>query len=124
MGSTALCVAMLIASEFLPVSLLTPIAADLQATQGSAGQAISMPGLFAVLWLLQRWSQGMAAGSGGRCGGEMKAGDRKAFTHPLMGNQPAPTRLLERKAAEAGQRPVNCGVALMAVGAMLREACR
>ncbi|WP_175526602.1 MFS transporter [Geopseudomonas sagittaria] len=48
-GSMALCVALLIASEFLPVSLLTPIAADLQATQGLAGQAISVSGLFAVL---------------------------------------------------------------------------
>ncbi len=43
-----LCVAMLIASEFMPVSLLTPIAADLHATEGQAGQAISISGLFAV----------------------------------------------------------------------------
>lgn len=43
-----LCVAMLIASEFMPVSLLTPIAADLHATKGQAGQAISISGLFAV----------------------------------------------------------------------------
>jgi predicted MFS family arabinose efflux permease len=48
-GSMALCVAMLIASEFMPVSLLTPIARDLSATQGMAGQAISVSGLFAVL---------------------------------------------------------------------------
>ncbi len=48
-GSLALCVAMLIASEFMPVSLLTPIATDLHATQGMAGQAISISGLFAVL---------------------------------------------------------------------------
>src|SRR5215510_11732420 len=47
-GSMALCVAMLIASEFMPVSLLTPIAADLHATEGMAGQAISISGLFAV----------------------------------------------------------------------------
>lgn len=45
----AMCVAMLIASEFMPVSLLTPIAADLGATQGMAGQAISVSGLFAVV---------------------------------------------------------------------------
>ena len=44
-----LCVAMLIASEFMPVSLLTPIAADLRATEGMAGQAISVSGLFAVV---------------------------------------------------------------------------
>lgn len=48
-GSMALCVAMLIASEFMPVSLLTPIAADLGATDGLAGQAISISGLFAVV---------------------------------------------------------------------------
>ena len=48
-GSMTLCVAMLIASEFLPVSLLTPIAADLRATEGMAGQAISISGLFAVV---------------------------------------------------------------------------
>ncbi|MEG5266297.1 MFS transporter [Pseudomonas sp. JDS28PS106] len=45
----AMCVAMLIASEFMPVSLLTPIASDLGATQGMAGQAISVSGLFAVI---------------------------------------------------------------------------
>jgi predicted MFS family arabinose efflux permease len=44
----ALCVALLIASEFMPVSLLTPIAHDLHATEGMAGQAISISGLFAV----------------------------------------------------------------------------
>lgn len=44
-----LCVALLIASEFMPVSLLTPIAADLGATDGMAGQAISISGLFAVV---------------------------------------------------------------------------
>jgi len=43
-----LCVALLIASEFMPVSLLTPIARDLGATEGLAGQAISVSGLFAV----------------------------------------------------------------------------
>jgi predicted MFS family arabinose efflux permease len=48
-GSMALCVAMLIASEFMPVSLLSPIAKDLGATQGMAGQAISVSGLFAVV---------------------------------------------------------------------------
>src|SRR5271170_1756702 len=45
----ALCVALLIASEFMPVSLLTPIAHDLGATEGVAGQAISISGLFAVV---------------------------------------------------------------------------
>src|SRR3954470_2519260 len=48
-GSMALCVAMLIASEFMPVPLLTPMATDLRATQGMAGQAISISGLFAVI---------------------------------------------------------------------------
>lgn len=45
----SLCVATLIASEFLPVSLLTPIANDLHLSEGAAGQAISVSGLFAVL---------------------------------------------------------------------------
>lgn len=46
--SMALCVAMLIASEFMPVSLLTPMAERLGATEGQTGQAISISGLFAV----------------------------------------------------------------------------
>lgn len=46
--SMALCVAMLIASEFMPVSLLTPMAEGLHATDGQTGQAISISGLFAV----------------------------------------------------------------------------
>lgn len=46
--SMALCVAMLIASEFMPVSLLTPMAEGLGATEGQTGQAISISGLFAV----------------------------------------------------------------------------
>lgn len=41
-------VSTLIASEFVPASLLTPIASDLRVTKGAAGQAISAPGLFAV----------------------------------------------------------------------------
>src|SRR3954466_10502567 len=48
-GAMTLCVALLIASEFMPVSLLTPLAADLHATEGQAGQAISVSGLFAVI---------------------------------------------------------------------------
>ena len=39
----------LVASEFMPVSLLTPLAADLGVTQGQAGQGISVSGLFALL---------------------------------------------------------------------------
>jgi predicted MFS family arabinose efflux permease len=45
----SLCVFVLIASEFMPVSLLTPIATDLIMTEGQAGQAISVSGIFAVL---------------------------------------------------------------------------
>jgi predicted MFS family arabinose efflux permease len=45
----ALCVAGLIASEFMPVSLLSPIAQDLRLTEGQAGQAIAISGIFAVL---------------------------------------------------------------------------
>jgi predicted MFS family arabinose efflux permease len=48
-GALTLCVSTLIASEFMPVSLLTPIASDLHMTEGGAGQAIAVSGLFAVL---------------------------------------------------------------------------
>lgn len=48
-AALALCVGTLIASEFMPVSILTPIAADLRLTEGAAGQAISVSGLFAVI---------------------------------------------------------------------------
>ena len=44
-----LCVFALVASEFMPVSLLTPIAADLGVSQGMAGQAIAVSGAFALL---------------------------------------------------------------------------
>lgn len=44
-----LCVFVLIASEFMPVSLLTPLASDLKVTEGSAGQGIAISGAFAVL---------------------------------------------------------------------------
>jgi predicted MFS family arabinose efflux permease len=39
----------LIASEFMPVSLLTPVAADLGISEGQAGQAIAISGAFALL---------------------------------------------------------------------------
>lgn len=45
----SLCVFALIASEFMPVSLLTPIASDLHVSEGQAGQAIAVSGAFAVL---------------------------------------------------------------------------
>lgn len=44
-----LCVFALIASEFMPVSLLTPMAADLRVTEGMAGQGIAISGAFAVV---------------------------------------------------------------------------
>lgn len=44
-----LCVFVLIASEFMPVSLLTPIAGDLHITEGLAGQGIALSGALAVL---------------------------------------------------------------------------
>ena len=44
-----LCVSTLIASEFMPVSLLTPIASGLAVTEGQAGQAIAVSGIFAVI---------------------------------------------------------------------------
>ncbi|OZI49055.1 MFS transporter [Bordetella genomosp. 5] len=39
----------LVASEFMPVSLLTPIAADLGISEGQAGQAIAISGAFALV---------------------------------------------------------------------------
>ena len=56
-----LCVSTLIASEFMPVSLLTPIASGLRVTEGAAGQAISVSGLFAVLTSLTiaSWTAGL-----------------------------------------------------------------
>lgn len=45
----SLCVFALIASEFMPVSLLTPMASDLQVSEGVVGQGIAISGLFAVL---------------------------------------------------------------------------
>lgn len=44
-----LCVFVLIASEFMPVSLLTPIATDLRVSEGMAGKGIAISGVFAVL---------------------------------------------------------------------------
>src|SRR3954466_1439364 len=44
-----LCVSTLIASEFMPVSLLTPVASSLHVTEGQAGQAIAVSGIFAVI---------------------------------------------------------------------------
>lgn len=48
----SLCVFALIASEFMPVSLLTPIATDLKITEGMAGQGIAISGAFAVIMSL------------------------------------------------------------------------
>lgn len=45
----SLCVFALVASEFMPVSLLTPMARDLMVTEGMAGQGIAISGAFAVL---------------------------------------------------------------------------
>ena len=39
----------LVASEFMPVSLLTPIASELHSTEGQAGQAIAISGAFALV---------------------------------------------------------------------------
>ncbi|WP_438012794.1 MFS transporter [Psychrobacter raelei] len=44
-----LCVFTLIASEFMPVSLLTPITADLNVSEGMVGQGIAISGAFAVV---------------------------------------------------------------------------
>lgn len=44
-----LCVFALIASEFMPVSLMTPISGDLGVSEGLVGQGIAISGVFAVL---------------------------------------------------------------------------
>ncbi|WSO36171.1 MFS transporter [Comamonas piscis] len=44
-----LCVFVLIASEFMPVSLLTPMAADMRVSEGWIGYGIAISGAFAVL---------------------------------------------------------------------------
>lgn len=44
-----LCVFALVASEFMPVSLLTPVAHDLGVSEGLAGQGIAISGALAVL---------------------------------------------------------------------------
>lgn len=56
-----LCVFVLIASEFMPVSLLTPIARDLNVTEGVVGQGIAISGALAVLTSLtiSRIARGM-----------------------------------------------------------------
>lgn len=48
-AALTLCVSTLITSEFMPVSLLTPIASDLHISEGQAGQAIAVSGMFAVI---------------------------------------------------------------------------
>jgi hypothetical protein len=62
-GSMAMCVALLIAAEFMPVSLRTPIARDLHASVGMAGQAISTSGLFASAAVCLRGGQWMEVAS-------------------------------------------------------------
>ncbi|WP_207281481.1 MFS transporter [Pseudomonas sp. FW300-N2F2] len=45
----ALAAFVLVASEFMPVSLLTPVAADLHVSEGQAGQGIAVSGAFALI---------------------------------------------------------------------------
>lgn len=48
-SAMTLCVFALIASEFMPVSLLTPISTDLRVSEGWVGYGIAISGAFAVL---------------------------------------------------------------------------
>ena len=41
-------IASLVAAEFIPISLLTPMARDLGVTEGMAGQTVTVVGIFAV----------------------------------------------------------------------------
>ena len=48
------CAMVLVASEFMPISLLTPIVSDLHMSEGYTGQSIAISGFFALLtslWL-------------------------------------------------------------------------
>lgn len=56
-----LCVFALVASEFMPVSMLTPLAADLNVSEGAAGRGIAISGALAVLTSLSisRLARGM-----------------------------------------------------------------
>lgn len=45
----SICAFALVASEFMPVSLLTPMAAELHVTEGMTGQGIAISGSFAVV---------------------------------------------------------------------------
>ena len=85
----SLCVFALIASEFMPVSLLTPIAAALHVSEGLAGQGIAISGAFAVLTslIISRVSQrcrpqDAAAGADG-ADGPFRRGRRLAPTTRL-----------------------------------------
>ena len=62
----ALCSFVLIASEFMPVSLLSPIAQTLNLSEGKAGQAIAISGLFAVITSLSL-SAVLAGWTAGSC---------------------------------------------------------
>src|SRR3984885_6048028 len=48
-GSMALGVFSLVTAEFLPASLLTPVAADFRISEGAAGQTVTAPAAFALL---------------------------------------------------------------------------
>ncbi|HBF09428.1 MAG TPA: MFS transporter [Gammaproteobacteria bacterium] len=48
----SVCAFAMVAAEFLPVSLLTPMARDLSVSQGAIGQGISISGLFALITAL------------------------------------------------------------------------
>src|ERR1700722_4452957 len=48
-GSLALGVFSLVTAEFLPASLLTPIAADFKISEGAAGQTVSATAIFALI---------------------------------------------------------------------------
>ena len=93
-----LCVFALIASEFMPVSLLTPMAVDLQVSEGMAGQGIAISGAFAVLtslsisWLDRRAGPRLSNLHGRpcahRCGHWRFLGDVRGDGHAL-GTRPA-----------------------------------
>ena len=83
----ALCATILIASEFMPVSLLTPIARDLAITEGHAGQSISISGFFALVTSL--FISAIACGAGRSVDTPKKATSSSYFARHAIASERA-----------------------------------
>ena len=100
----------LVASEFMPVSLLTPIAEDLAITEGQAGMAIAVSGFFAVVdQPVQQRAAGAAGPPHGRPrlhGGARHLRDRRRVRAQLshLHVRPRADRRVGRRLLVAGDR--------------------